>query len=78
MPLGKDDIVYAGNNVYGKNVANNTVELAKLLHEKVYDNYVNSPTKSWVVCLDDVSIDADRVKMNNLPELVIDELKKLN
>lgn len=46
--------------------------------KKVYDNYVNFPTKSWVVCLDDVSIDADRVKMNNLPELVIDELKKLN
>lgn len=46
--------------------------------KKVYDNYVNFPTKSWVVCLDDISIDADRVKMNNLPELVIDELKKLN
>lgn len=46
--------------------------------KKVYDNYVNFPTRSWVVCLDDVSIDADRAKMNNLPELVIDELKKLN
>lgn len=48
------------------------------IQKKVYDNYVNFPTKSWVVCLDDISIDADRVKMNNLPELVIDELKKLN
>lgn len=38
VPLTKEDIVYSNNNVYGKNVANNTAELATLLHEKIYDN----------------------------------------
>ena len=38
-PLEKEDIVFSNDNVYGKNVANNTAELATLLYEKVYDNY---------------------------------------
>lgn len=43
---------------------------------KVYDNYVDVPSRSWFVCLDDISMNADRVKMNDLPKLVIDELQK--
>lgn len=44
--------------------------------QKVYENYVDEPEKSWVVCLDETGINAERVKMDDLPTMVAAEIKK--
>lgn len=46
--------------------------------QKVYDNYVDEPTRSWVVCLDDISINAERVKFKELAEVVTEAIQKFN
>lgn len=38
-PLEKEDVVFSNDNVYGKNVANNTADLATLLYDKIYGDY---------------------------------------
>lgn len=42
--------------------------------DKVYENYADKPRKSWIVCLDDIVIDAERVKLDDLYEAVAKEV----
>lgn len=41
----------------------------------VYDNYVDRPEKDWVVCLNDVSMDAERVALKDLSPFVENEIR---
>ena len=46
--------------------------------QKVYDNYVDEPARSWIVCLDDISINAERVKFKELAEVVKEAIQKFD
>ena len=51
--------------------------------KKIYDNYVDEPKRSWCVCLDDMDLKTDNMKveratMKNLAEVVVDAVKDNN
>ena len=48
------------------------------MDKKVYENYAEYPKKSFVVCLDDVNTEAERVKMKDLARLVEKEIRNYN
>lgn len=66
--------VTKGNGGYEANSINAFLAYS----HKVYENFAEKPQKSWVVCLDELPMEAERVKKKELIVQVIQELKNLD
>lgn len=62
----------------GKGYEKDSIDAFLEYTKKVYENYAEYPKKSFVVCLDDVNTEAERVKMKDLAELVEKEIRNYN
>ena len=62
----------------GKGYEKDSIDAFLEYTKKVYENYAEYPKKSFVVCLDDVNTEAERVKMKDLAGLVEKEIRNYN
>lgn len=62
----------------GKGYEKDSIDAFLEYTKKVYENYAEYPKKSFVVCLDDVNTEAERVKMKDLARLVEKEIRNYN